>query len=213
MLAYSNSFAEGSWNLNIFYRGIKTRIKCQTSITGPKCQYISNIWQLIWNEEIGCRPYLTAIYNQSLWADTHLGTELSQNTFLIVIIKCYTHLWKMLLKYITPPNPLLMGRATGAWKPELIMIYTMKLFLSSQFPLSPSLNANLYKRREINVLNLNQMRSTIFCDVTPCNLVEVCLCSGGTYCLHLQGQRTSKASRKSYCLLLAGWWPGILFDP
>jgi hypothetical protein len=40
------------------------------------------------------------------------------------------------------------------------------------------------------------MKSTIICDVTPCSLLEFYRCSGGTYCLLLQGQRVTKANSK-----------------
>jgi hypothetical protein len=47
------------------------------------------------------------------------------------------------------------------------------------------------------------MKSNIFWDVTSCSLVEVCRCSRGNYCLHLQSRRVSQAP----CLLL-----GLILD-
>jgi hypothetical protein len=55
-------------------------------------------------------------------------------------------------------------------------------------------------------------RYTVFWDLTPCfNLVELHQHFRGTSCLHLQGQRVSQSS--DYCLLLAGFMLGLLFEP
>jgi hypothetical protein len=48
-------------------------------------------------------------------------------------------------------------------------------------------------------------KSITFWDVTSCSPLEVNWHSGGWYCLHLQGQRVSQ--------LLAGFLPGLIFDP
>jgi hypothetical protein len=40
------------------------------------------------------------------------------------------------------------------------------------------------------------MKSSSFCNVTPCGLVVVYRCLGGTYCLRIQGRRLSQASSK-----------------
>jgi hypothetical protein len=48
-----------------------------------------------------------------------------------------------------------------------------------------------------------KMMNSVIWDVMLCDLVEVYLCLGGMYRLHLQGQRVSQASSKSqYCLLI-----------
>jgi hypothetical protein len=39
------------------------------------------------------------------------------------------------------------------------------------------------------------MKSTIFWDITPCSPLKVNRRFGGTYCLHLQGRRISRARR------------------
>jgi hypothetical protein len=41
-----------------------------------------------------------------------------------------------------------------------------------------------------------KLKNTIFWDLSSCSLVDVCRCFGGTYCLHLQGQRVSWASKQ-----------------
>jgi hypothetical protein len=46
----------------------------------------------------------------------------------------------------------------------------------------------------IEVLTAVVMKSTIFWDITPCSLLKVNRRFGGTYRLHLQGRRTSRAS-------------------
>jgi hypothetical protein len=45
---------------------------------------------------------------------------------------------------------------------------------------------------EFEVLTAAVMKSTIFCDITPCSPLKVNRCFGGTYRLHLQG-RISRA--------------------
>jgi hypothetical protein len=55
-------------------------------------------------------------------------------------------------------------------------------------------------------------RYTVFRDLTSCcNLVEDNQLFGETYNLHLQGQRVNQSC--AYCLLLAGFMLGLLFDP
>jgi hypothetical protein len=41
------------------------------------------------------------------------------------------------------------------------------------------------------VLTVVVMKSTIFWDITPCSLLRINRCFGGTYCLQLQGQKIS----------------------
>jgi hypothetical protein len=41
------------------------------------------------------------------------------------------------------------------------------------------------------------MKTTIFGDVEPCSLVEVCVCFVGTFCFHLPGRRRSQASNQA----------------
>jgi hypothetical protein len=62
--------------------------------------------------------------------------------------------------------------------------YLLFSFLNGRKAWSPVL------RRE----NRLQAKSTIFWNVTPCSIVEVDLCFGGMYCLHLQRRRLSQAS-------------------
>jgi hypothetical protein len=59
--------------------------------------------------------------------------------------------------------------------------------------LYPKLNFDVFY-----VLTAMNMNTIIFQDVTPCNLVELYGCFGGTYCLHLQGLRVSQSSSKLY---------------
>jgi hypothetical protein len=51
------------------------------------------------------------------------------------------------------------------------------------------------------------MKSTIFCDLTPCSPVKVHRRFGGTYCLHLHSRRVSTALHAA-CFLLC-----LLFGP
>jgi hypothetical protein len=43
--------------------------------------------------------------------------------------------------------------------------------------------------------------STISWDVMPCGLVEAYRCFGGTYCLHLEGQRVRNLFATSFLLV------------
>jgi hypothetical protein len=51
--------------------------------------------------------------------------------------------------------------------------------------------ASLNKRRIIGVevLTAVVIKSAIFWDITPCSLLKVNRCFGGTYCLHFQGRK------------------------
>jgi hypothetical protein len=40
------------------------------------------------------------------------------------------------------------------------------------------------------------MKSTAFCNIMPCSPLEVHRRFGGTYCLHIQGQRVSQARKQ-----------------
>jgi hypothetical protein len=52
------------------------------------------------------------------------------------------------------------------------------------------------------------MKTTVFWDMMLCNPLNVNRRFGGTYCLHLQGQRALFAT-----CLLAGFLLGLFFDP
>jgi hypothetical protein len=47
---------------------------------------------------------------------------------------------------------------------------------------------NLYSSPDIVTIKI-----TMFWNVTPCSLIEVQRCFGGTYCSHLHGRRVSQA--------------------
>jgi hypothetical protein len=51
------------------------------------------------------------------------------------------------------------------------------------------------------------MKSAIFCDGSPCSLVQVKLRFARMFCLHIRVRRLSQAGRDTCCLL------GLLFDP
>jgi hypothetical protein len=61
------------------------------------------------------------------------------------------------------------------------------------------------------------MKSTIFWDITPCSPLKVNRRFGGTYRLHLQGRRISRAGNqreRSACHLLPPSFPvSLFFDP
>jgi hypothetical protein len=54
----------------------------------------------------------------------------------------------------------------------------------------------------LEVFTALSTKITIFCNVTPCNLVKVHQCLRGTYCVHLHGQR---ASQDNGTLIIAGF--------
>jgi hypothetical protein len=47
-----------------------------------------------------------------------------------------------------------------------------------------------------DMLNAANMKTIIFLNVMPCNMIEVQRCFVGTYDLHLQDQRVSQASNQ-----------------
>jgi hypothetical protein len=62
------------------------------------------------------------------------------------------------------------------------------------------------------------MKSTIFWDITPCNPLKVNRRFGGTYCLHLQGRKISRARNQLESRLVTYCDAGFLlslhiFDP
>jgi hypothetical protein len=61
----------------------------------------------------------------------------------------------------------------------------------------------------LEVFTALSTKTTIFCDVTPCNLVKVHQRLRGTYCAHLQGQR---ASQDNGTLIIAGFSFGLFLE-
>jgi hypothetical protein len=55
------------------------------------------------------------------------------------------------------------------------------------------------------VLTAVLMKSSVFCDITPCSPLKVIGCLGGKYLLHLQAGRISQArnQRKAVFILLS----------
>jgi hypothetical protein len=67
----------------------------------------------------------------------------------------------------------------------------------------PSRPLNVYLRRElVDICWYKMSKITVFWFVTPCSLVKVCGCFGGTYCLHIQDRRVRKGF--TCCLLRDG---------
>jgi hypothetical protein len=50
------------------------------------------------------------------------------------------------------------------------------------------------------------LKSTVFWDMKPCTVIEVCWRFGGTYCLHFQGPTANQASRKQRTLAYMLWF-------
>jgi hypothetical protein len=74
------------------------------------------------------------------------------------------------------------------WKPLKHILILINYFPLVKYLLSDQASFHF----EFGILTAVTTRSTMFWDVTPCNLVEVNRCLRGTYCLCLQGRRISR---------------------
>jgi hypothetical protein len=57
------------------------------------------------------------------------------------------------------------------------------------------------------------IKNIIFCDVTPCSLIEVYRRFGIAYCLHFRGRSVSQASEQASIRHSAASLPAFLLDP
>jgi hypothetical protein len=65
--------------------------------------------------------------------------------------------------------------------------------------------------------SFHQLKSTVFWDMTPFNLVEDYRRFVGTYCLHLKGAKIKPSKQKAHsswllCLLLPGCFLNLFFN-